>query len=297
MLFEYLFLVSSIFLFDNICMKKKSASKNLIKFLTIILTVISLLVIVFFIFRTFSGESKLNNFFFNFYQKNKVLTYFLFLVISPLVNLLPGISSMFFISLGNLIFNDKTVIGMIRTFIVLSISVVSTSSLMFLIGKFGGKKLISLLIDDKEIEKSKHLLTIGGKASLPLMYLLPGFPDDTLALVVGMTDMSFLYNFVCTILFRLTGVFTITFLGSNFIPFDKFTPLIWFLFILICIIGVLILLFITLKYYQYLRKKDEGLRYELTKYLFPKYYQKKLKKFLNKDQKSIDKHSSSVNKS
>ena len=297
MLFEYLFLVSSIFLFDNICMKKKSASKNLIKFLTIILTVISLLVIVFFIFRTFSGESKLNNFFFNFYQKNKVLTYFLFLVISPLVNLLPGISSMFFISLGNLIFNDKTVIGMIRTFIVLSISVVSTSSLMFLIGKFGGKKLISLLIDDKEIEKSKHLLTIGGKASLPLMYLLPGFPDDTLALVVGMTDMSFLYNFVCTILFRLTGVFTITFLGSNFIPFDKFTPLIWFLFILICIIGVLILLFITLKYYQYLRKKDEGLRYELTKYLFPKYYQKKLKKFLNKNQKSIDKHSSSVNKS
>lgn len=297
MLFEYLFLVSSIFLFDNICMKKKSASKNLIKFLTIILTVISLLVIVFFIFRTFSGESKLNNFFFNFYQKNKVLTYFLFLVISPLVNLLPGISSMFFISLGNLIFNDKTVIGMIRTFIVLSISVVSTSSLMFLIGKFGGKKLISLLIDDKEIEKSKHLLTIGGKASLPLMYLLPGFPDDTLALVVGMTDMSFLYNFVCTILFRLTGVFTITFLGSNFIPFDKLTPLIWFLFILICIIGVLILLFITLKYYQYLRKKDEGLRYELTKYLFPKYYQKKLKKFLNKNQKSIDKHSSSFNKS
>ncbi len=204
---------------------------------------------------------------------------------------------MFFISLGNLIFNDKTVIGMIRTFIVLSISVVSTSSLMFLIGRFGGKKLISLLIDDKEIEKSKHLLTIGGKASLPLMYLLPGFPDDTLALVVGMTDMSFLYNFVCTILFRLTGVFTITFLGSNFIPFDKFTPLIWFLFIFICIIGVLILLFITLKYYQYLRKKDEGLRYELTKFLFPKYYQKRLKKFLSKNQKSMDKHSSSVNKS
>lgn len=297
MLFEYLFLVSSIFLFDNICMKKKSASKNLIKFLTIVLTVISLLVIGFFIFRTFSGESKLNNFFFDFYQKNKFLTYFLFLVISPLVNLLPGISSMFFISLGNLIFNDKTVIGMIRTFIVLSISVVSTSSLMFLIGRFGGKKLISLLIDDKEIEKSKHLLTIGGKASLPLMYLLPGFPDDTLALVVGMTDMSFLYNFVCTILFRLTGVFTITFLGSNFIPFDKFTPLIWFLFIFICIIGVLILLFITLKYYQYLRKKDDGLRYELTKFLFPKYYQKRLKKFLSKNQKSIDKHSSSVNKS
>lgn len=243
--------------------QKKSRSKQLVKLLTVVLTIISLLLIGLFIVQTFLGESSLTKFFQDYYKKNKILTYVLFLVSAPIINLLPGISSMFFISLGNLLFNDKTIKGMLLTFVLISLTVILTSNLMFLIGRIGGKRIVSWLIGPEELEKSKHLLTIAGKAGLPVMYLLPGFPDDSLALVAGLTDMSFLYNFVCTILFRLTGVFTITFLGSNFIPFQSFTIKEWCLFILICLLGGLTLLLLTWLYYRHLRIKEEGARYLL----------------------------------
>ena len=259
--------------------KKHTEKKKLvIRTITVILTLLSFVLIGLFLVRSFSGEHKLNDFFFSFYQKNKVLTYFLFLFLSPIINILPGISSMFFISLGNLLFNDMTIEGMLRTAFIISLSVILTSSLLFLIGRFGGKKLISWLLDDKDIHQTKKLLTIAGKAGLPLMYLLPGFPDDTLSLVMGMTDMPFLYNLVCTVLFRTSGVFVITFLGSHFIPFETFTLKQWVIFVLSSLGVLALLLFVTFKYYQYLRKKEEGIRYLLIKGLRVSKQERKFRK-------------------
>lgn len=252
-------------------------SKAVLKLVTVALTLISFVLIGLFIVNTFAGENRLTLFFKNYYQKNRILTYVLFLSAAPIINLLPGISSMFFISLGNLLFNDKTIKGMLLSFALISISVVLTSSLMFLIGKIGGKKIVEWIMGKEEAEKSKHLLKIAGKAGLPMMYLLPGFPDDTLALVAGTCDISFLYNFVCTLLFRLIGVFTITFLGSNFIPFASFTLSQWILFCSLCLMVGLIVLSLTLLYYRYLRIKEEGIRYLLIQRLPMKRMEKEFK--------------------
>ena len=257
---------------------RKSKRKFLLKLLTVVLTLVSFVLIGLFIVNTFAGENKLTGFFKDYYQKNKVLTYVLFLIASPIINLLPGISSMFFISLGNLLFNDKTIKGMLLAFGLISLSVVLTSSLMFIIGKYGGKKLVEWIIGKEESEKSKHLLKIAGKAGLPMMYLLPGFPDDTLALVAGTCDISFLYNFVCTLLFRLIGVFTITFLGSNFIPFASFNMVQWLLFVLVCLAIGFLVLFFTFLYYRHLRIKEEGIRYLLIQRLPMKKMNKEFEK-------------------
>lgn len=259
----------------------KKLSKSITRLITVLVTIISLLAIAFFVFQIFGGQSKLTTWFQDWQQDNVALSYILFLALSPIINLIPGISSMFFISLGNMLFNDQTMWGMWRTFLVLAASVLLTSSLMFMIGKLGGKKVVEWIVGEKEAEKARYLLTVGGKAALPVMYLLPGFPDDSLALVCGMTDMSFLYNFVCTLIFRMAGVFTLTFLGSNFIDFKSFTIPQWAIFISVCIVVGVLLLTITFKYYQYLRRKNEGSKYDLIKGL-------RLKKAKKEDNNKTD---------
>ena len=262
--------------------------KLLVKSLTLLLTLLSFVLIGLFIANLFTGDNRLSHFFQEYYRKNKVLTYVLFLVLSPVINLLPGISSMFFISLGNLLFNDHTINGMWLSFSLISVSVVLTSSLMFVIGKSGGRKLVEWFVGKDEMEKSRHLLRIAGKAGLPMMYLLPGFPDDTLALVAGTCDISFLYNFICTLLFRLIGVFTLTFLGSDFIPFHSFTLLQWILFLVACLLFGAFVLILTLLYYRYLRKKEEGIRYLLIQRLPVSRIQRK---FLRKEKAVLNQKS------
>ncbi|MFA6829962.1 MAG: VTT domain-containing protein [Bacilli bacterium] len=245
--------------------KKNDVKKIVIKAITVIFTLISLVLIGYFLFTSLGGESKIVNFLQSWAKNNFYVAAILFVILSPLINIIPGISSMFFISLGNILFNDQTIKGMATAFIIIGLSVLITSSLLFLIGRLAGKRLVEWIIGKKASKEAMYFLTVGGKAALPIVYLLPGFPDDTISMVAGMTDMSFMYNFICSLIFRLIGVLVLTVFGSDFIPFDKFTPLIWFLAIVgLLIIGSL-LVFISFRYYQYLRKKSEGVKYYLIK--------------------------------
>ncbi len=245
--------------------KKKNTTKIIIKIITIFFTLATILLLAFYFFELFGGEGKLTSFFQNFSNNHKALTYVLFLVLVPVINLIPGISSMFFISLGNLLFNDKTVLGLIIAFLMILSSVVLTSSLMFLIGKIGGRKAVEWILGRKESEKTKRMLTIGGKAALPAMYLLPFFPDDTLALVVGMTDMKYIYNLVCTIVFRGIGILIWCIIGTDFFDYKNFTIKQWLIYGSIALAAFLIVGYLSFLYYRHLRKKEEGIKYNLIK--------------------------------
>jgi uncharacterized membrane protein YdjX (TVP38/TMEM64 family) len=247
--------------------KKKNLNKIALRALTIIVSLASFLVVCYYLFNLFVGEGKLVADFQKWANESPALAYCLFLFLSPLINIVPGISSIFFLTLGNLLFNDKTPWGMSRTFLICSASVLLTSSIMFIIGRFGGKKAVEWIIGKESSDKAKRLLTLGGKAALPMMYLLPFFPDDTLSLVAGMTEMKFSYNFICTLIFRNIGVLTICVLGTDFLDYKHFTPLMWVGFIAVILVLFLICSLLSYLYYRYLRYKEEGRHYLLTQSL------------------------------
>ena len=72
------------------------------------------------------------------------------------------------------------------------IGVVTGSFINFLLARRFGKKVVLLLVDEKTYDKYIHKLS--GKKYLRFFVwaiLLPFFPDDTLCLLSGMTDMSY----------------------------------------------------------------------------------------------------------
>ena len=72
------------------------------------------------------------------------------------------------------------------------IGVVTGSFINFLLARRFGKKVVLLLVDEKTYDKYIHKLS--GKKYLRFFawaILLPLFPDDTLCLLSGMTDMSY----------------------------------------------------------------------------------------------------------
>jgi uncharacterized membrane protein YdjX (TVP38/TMEM64 family) len=250
--------------------KKKKIRKIIAKAISVILTIGVLLFVAYYLFNTFIGTSKLQMTFKAWAKENEFLAYTLFLVLTPLINIIPGISSIFFITLANMMFNDNTVGGMFKAFGASFGSVMLSTILLFELGRWGGKRVVKWVVGEDDLRKADDILTYGGKAALPFIYLFPLFPDDTMSFLCGITKMSFWYNFFCAFFFRGIGVFCCCFFGTNLIPYKDFTWWQWFLAILGAILLVSAVLYIVYRYYRYLRYKKEGRHYLLTSKLHTK---------------------------
>lgn len=121
---------------------KPKTKKTIIKAVSVFVVLLSLLLVSYYLFNLFGGQGKLMNDFQNWVKENLVLACFHFLIISPLVNIIPGISSIFFITLANIMLNDQTVKGMFRAFLLADSSVILTSTILFLLGRLAGKRVV-----------------------------------------------------------------------------------------------------------------------------------------------------------
>lgn len=102
-------------------------------------------------------------------------------------------------------------------FLICFASVLLTSVVMDLIGRFGGNKAIIKILGKDEYEEAKDLVQEKGMVYVPVMYLLPIFPDDAICMVSGATKMNFWVHFIEIFLCRGIGCATIIF-GVQFIP-------------------------------------------------------------------------------
>ena len=59
---------------------------------------------------------------------------------------------------------------------------------MDLIGRFGGNKAIVKILGQEEYDEAKDLIQEKGMVYVPVMYLLPIFPDDAICMVSGVVD-------------------------------------------------------------------------------------------------------------
>lgn len=104
-------------------------------------------------------------------------------------------------------------------FLICFTSVVITSVIMDLIGRFGGNKAIIKILGKEDYEEAKDLVQEKGMVYVPVMYLLPIFPDDAICMVSGATKMNFWVHLAEIILCRGIGCATIVF-GLQIIPQD-----------------------------------------------------------------------------
>lgn len=141
-------------------------------------------------------------------------------------------------------------------------SVVITSIVMDLIGRFGGSKAIIKILGKEDFEEAKGLVQEKGMVYVPVMYLLPIFPDDAICMVSGATKMNFWIHLLEIILCRGIGCATIIF-GVQIIPpevssFSSHNPIDYLR------VGILILTYLGLLLYL-TRRIDKWLTARLKK--------------------------------
>ena len=171
-------------------------------------------------------------------------------------------TSMTFITVGVVLFGANW-----KTFLLCFSGVIIASIIMDLIGRFGGSKLIKKLIGEKSYTETLTLMQEKGTVYVPVMYLLPIFPDDFICMICGSLRVKFWIHLIEIVLCRGIGCATIVF-GISILPTELIDGLKSFDFnfiithlweyitmITVLVFWVIVLLFIARKIDVWLSKK------------------------------------------
>ena len=118
--------------------------------------------------------------------------------------------------------------GPFITFIISCIGIITGSLVSFFIGRIFGRPICEWVAGKDTTNKYASLLNEKGKLLLPIMFLLPVFPDDLLCMIAGITTMKMSYFLICTLLVRPIGIITTCYVGSGeIIPFHGWGLYVW----------------------------------------------------------------------
>ena len=149
-------------------------------------------------------------------------------VLSMLLCMIPGVA-MALVMLSMVIYPDP-----VMAFLLSYTSVMVSSAVLYIIGRFGGYMICEKLLGKEDCEKSLNLLRTRGTVYFPLMMMFPIFPDDALVMIAGVTRMRLGWFIPSILVCRGIGAATIIF-GMSVIPFERFTsPYDWIVLITIC---------------------------------------------------------------
>jgi uncharacterized membrane protein YdjX (TVP38/TMEM64 family) len=116
------------------------------------------------------------------------------------------------------------------------------SLVTFVLGKIFGKKLVVWMVGEEKTEKYAEMLNDKGRFAFVMMMLFPGFPDDILCLVAGVTAMSYKFFITSIVITRPVMIAVYSYFGSgHIIPFSGWGIPVW---IAIFCLGVLLFLLI-----------------------------------------------------
>jgi len=88
------------------------------------------------------------------------------------------------------------------------------STIAFGISRFFGMRFVEKVVKKTYIEKFNFFVTHKGLYISYILFLIPGFPKDSLCWLLGLTHMRFLDFFLMNLLGRLPGTVILTFQGS-----------------------------------------------------------------------------------
>lgn len=194
---------------------KQEQKKKIIKVALLLLLVVLVSVCIFLLFNAFgiTDITKLQNFI----KSCGAWSWVIYLVIQVLCTILlcfvPATSATF-ITLGIVLFGANA-----STFILCFSGVLISSVCMDLIGRFGGSKIIIKLVGEKDYNRALELIQTKGIVYVPVMYLLPIFPDDAICMCCGACKLKWWVHYIEIFLCRGIGCATIIF-GMNLLPVD-----------------------------------------------------------------------------
>lgn len=116
------------------------------------------------------------------------------------------------------------------------LGIIPGSVIMFLFGKYAGRKAVNWAFGEEEVEKYLSLIKGKDVSVLTFMFIMPFFPDDTLCAIAGLSTMTFGYFVPVIIVARLLMcVGNVFFFGNGLIPFKGFGIVVWILIVAVCI--------------------------------------------------------------
>jgi len=174
----------------------------------------------------------------------------LFVVCTTLLCFVPA-SSATFIAVSIVLF------GPLKAFIISTVSVFLSSSLMFVLGNTFGEKLAAKLVGEESLKRAQDLVDVKSKIFLPLMFLFPVFPDDALCMVAGMTKMRYWYFATVVAIFRTVGIATICFLGSGIINWAALSLVDWFVLVNVCVFDLYVIFKLSNKLENKIKNKEK----------------------------------------
>jgi uncharacterized membrane protein YdjX (TVP38/TMEM64 family) len=104
--------------------------------------------------------------------------------------------------------------GSISGAIYSTIGLMLGSSLAFGIARGLGNKFVEKVVKKEYINKFNFFITHKGLYITFILFLIPGFPKDSLCYLLGLTHMRFLDFFLMNLIGRLPGTIMLTFQGS-----------------------------------------------------------------------------------
>lgn len=160
----------------------------------------------------------------------------LYIILCIILCFVPG-TSMLMIGAGVALFGANW-----KTFLMCFAGVVISSLIMDVLGRFGGSKIICFIVGQKSYDEAINLLSSKGAIYVPIMYLLPLFPDDAICMCCGMIKVKWWVHLIEIVLCRGIGCATIIF-GVKLIPYEEFNSLYdWFVCIACVIVYVTLML-------------------------------------------------------
>lgn len=111
-------------------------------------------------------------------------------------------------------------------FILILSSTLLSNTLLFFIGRFC-KKFAKKLIKEADFNEIQVKITQKSKILLPILFILPGIPDESLCLVAGITNMKYWYLLLISTIYHSIEIGLFCFFGSGLIDWSTLTILDW----------------------------------------------------------------------
>lgn len=143
-----------------------------------------------------------------------------------------------FLPAGTLFFTGSAVIlfeSPLKAWLICWLSLAVGSWIMFFIARVFGVKVLKWIVGEKRAEKYAYYLG-RGKFVLPMILLIPIFPDDIVCAASGLSNINWLYFMIVVFITRGIDNFCTVFIGAEMI---KSTPGIILLIVFVLIMIVL----------------------------------------------------------
>ncbi len=115
------------------------------------------------------------------------------------------------------------IFGVVKGFLLNWIGTTIGTILVILLAKKYGRPLVEKMISKRFIDKYDGLIKKLSPFGLFIIYFLPGFPDDEISYLIGLSNMP-MRNIIIAIILGKTGGATLSYMGNN--PINGAFPMI-----------------------------------------------------------------------